>query len=814
MASYISRPLARALKNTRSKVLILEGARAVGKTMLVQRELPSFRYESLADESTYRYAKSHLHDWLSSLPAGTIIDEAQRIPGLPLAIKRIVDATTDTATQFILTGSASITRNGLDGQDPLTRRSRRFLLSPLTRHEYYGNATISIVDKLWSYDLNQDYGSETSLSDIRRYMEIGGFPSYIADNAFITPEVRQFSVRDDIDNVLGDTILPGEHLDKSIAQSVLQELLATPGGILNLKRIADLVHVDARTVERYVSIFASRFLIRTLPNLKTTANRQVLARSKVHPLDTSFSTVAFAHSGKDINQDRALFGQVFESYVVNQIVPEAQWASNRPDVFYWRESGTRPREVDLVLVRDNELIGIEVKSNSRVDRTDFAGLAQLKSKETRFRRGYVVYCGSRIKQFADDMWAIPVSALWDGNAFIDAPNTHDRTDNALFNITQPEIPHTVQGGSLSDSEYDANIFLSYRHQDNDYLDNAILDFTKNVSQAYEYQTGRKLHLFTDQEISWGSDWQKILDANITKANILFVAVTPMYLKSEACRKELLEFDTRTGQHSGNKILPMVWQNLKAIPDSDTDPVRNIIQSRQFISVEDLAYESTDTRLYKRRISEIAMKLQETIQEQNEEMDKAVNQEAHDVENSVDDSNAPDYLSMLAKAEESSTSMQTDIEDFSQSFDNIINRLNSNHFPRNASAAKMLLWGKKLSAESEEDVNKLNKSIKRISDTWDNYYLALQLYVDQIANMPMGASRNQQIDTVMTTLDQLSKQFIISDEMQYQIDMLRAFGNLIRPLQPITTSITDAIAFFSSIQTQAKSLQRRLSALSR
>lgn len=198
-------------------MLVLEVARAVGKTMLVQRELSEFHYESLADESIYRYAKYHLRDWLSSLPSGTIIDEAQRISGLPLAIKGIVDSTTDMSTQFILTGSVSITRNGLDGQDPLTRRSRRFTLSPLTRNEFYGNALVSIVDKLWSYIPNLEYRSATSFSDLELYIEIGGFPSYIVDNAFITQSERQLKIRDDLNNVLGDTILPDEYLDQSIA---------------------------------------------------------------------------------------------------------------------------------------------------------------------------------------------------------------------------------------------------------------------------------------------------------------------------------------------------------------------------------------------------------------------------------------------------------------------------------------------------------------------------------------------------------------------------------------------------------------------
>ncbi|OZG62108.1 ATPase, AAA superfamily [Bifidobacterium hapali] len=807
MASYISRPLAQILKQTRAKVLVLEGARAVGKTMLVQRELPEFHYESLADESTYRYAKHHLRDWLSSLPSGTIIDEAQRISGLPLAIKGIVDSTTDMSTQFILTGSASITRNGLDGQDPLTRRSRRFTLSPLTRNEFYGNASVSIVDKLWSYIPNLEYRSATSLSDLKLYIEIGGFPSYIVDNAFITQSERQLKIRDDLNNVLGDTILPDEYLDRSIAQSVLQELLATPGGILNLKRTADLVHIDARTVERYVSIFANRFLIHTLPNLKTTANRQVLARSKVHPLDTSFSIATFLRSGKDLDQDHALFGQVFESYVINQIVPETQWANNQPEAFYWRESGSKPKEVDLVLLKDHELIGIEVKSNSTVDRNDFAGLAQLRAKDNRFKRGYVVYCGSNIVKFSDDMWAIPVSTLWDSDGF-NVPPAINHTGNTVISTKAIAMSQNDRINIMSELDYDANIFLSYRHQDNDYLNNAIIEMAQNLVKAYEYQTGRKLHLFVDTDIHWGENWQKTLNTNISKANILLAAVTPMYLKSDACRKELLDFNARTSSNHGNKILSMIWQNLDNLPDKGQDPVRNIIRERQFISVEDLAYEPSDTPNYKKRLAEIASKLQVTIKEQNSQIDKVT---------SVDNSNkevGKDYLSSLSEAEKSAANMSAYVTDFTQSLNNLLNRLKDNQVPKNPSATDLVNWSNRITTESQKDIHTLDASIEHISEIWNQYYIALKLYTDQIESMPSGALRNQQINAMKNNLDQLIQSFTIPDEIYQTISIMNMFGNLVRPLLPVTTSISNAITFFSTLRTQTLSLRDRINNLQR
>lgn len=68
-------------------VVIVEAARAVGKT------------------------------WLRSLPSPFAIDEAQLLPGLPLALKALLDET-EESIQCVLTGSAAIGQTGVGGTDP------------------------------------------------------------------------------------------------------------------------------------------------------------------------------------------------------------------------------------------------------------------------------------------------------------------------------------------------------------------------------------------------------------------------------------------------------------------------------------------------------------------------------------------------------------------------------------------------------------------------------------------------------------------------------------------------------------------------
>ena len=478
--SYIPRPLGARIVTAHSNVVVLEGARAVGKTMLAKKEIVPYGYEyvTLADDATYQLAKTDISTWVRNLPKPVIIDEAQRIEALPLAVKEVVDELGATRSshgtpQFILTGSASLNRKGLDGQNPLTRRARNFELYPLTQREIHLTSSKSIVDLLWNAQPNLKYQSSMDAKEISVLLTKGGFPRYALNNIVSSSELSHL-VKSDIDNTLGDALLPGEKIDIAIANAILKSLFALPGNILNVSRMASELGRDGRTIERYIDIFERRFLIRKLPNLALQAHKQTQSRPKVHPIDSSFSIEEFKQAGKDIfGDDRTLLGSVLESYVVSQIVPEAQWSSRFPEAFYWRQAGKQPKEVDLVLLNNNELIGIEVKAASNVRPADFDGLNAL-SEDPRFIRGFLVYTGKKIIRHRDNIWAIPLEALWSNDAFEDA---------AKPRLSAAAITQTHAEEETSLTTVDASLFLSYRHSDNDYLDGAITQLVEEIAKS-------------------------------------------------------------------------------------------------------------------------------------------------------------------------------------------------------------------------------------------------------------------------------------------------------------------------------------------
>lgn len=369
---HISRPLRNVIPDASQKVAIVEGACAVGKTRMARKELEplGFSYYTLADSATYELARANSDFWIPSIDHPAIIDEAQRIKDLTLAAKEYIDGKEAPGIYFILTGSASIGKAGLDGQDLLTRHYQRFTLNPLTQREIIGNSS-SLADDLWEGNLNLKFKGNLSGMELATQLTIGGFPYYV--NEGVTGKLSNIGrqIRSDPKSVLCDTLLPGERLDQAIASAILNRPPSLPGDILNMSSIGNTLGCDNRTVERYVSIFDNRFLIRYLPNLRQLPQKQNFTRSKIHPVNVSFSIAALQEAERDVFEDRSLLGKVLESFVASKVVSNAQWAARRAECSYWREPGKSPKEVDLVLLSGNELVEIEVKALSSFSLNDF-----------------------------------------------------------------------------------------------------------------------------------------------------------------------------------------------------------------------------------------------------------------------------------------------------------------------------------------------------------------------------------------------------------------------------------------------------------
>lgn len=738
--TYYSRPLARKLLASSRKVVVLEGARAVGKTSLMRKQIVphGYSYQTLANQNVYETAKGNITAWVESLRLPAIIDEAQRLDGLPLAIKERADALPGPGPQFILTGSASLNTKGLDNQNPLTRRSARFSLSPLTEREL-ARVDDNLVDSFWNETPNPTFHSSISRQDILSKMANGGFPEYALSGALVSSRERMLSIKDDIDNVLGDSILPGEYLDKGIAQAILNHLLCLPGNILNISKISKSLEYDNRTVERYISIFVRRYLIHYLPNLAYSGQKQNFTRSKIHPVDTSFSYNQLISHGIDPLKDPVVFGWLFESFVINQFVASVQWAESRPQTYYWRQAGSHPSEVDLVLLNDNKLIGIEVKSADHIDEKDFRGLRAL-AEDPRFYRGYVVYTGDAVIEQDEALWAIPVAALWERGAF---SQSHPRVEPGVFSEASRINKLSVQ---QANDTAPASVFLSYRRRDNEHLNGAIIELMDQIAQEYEFAYGESIDLFIDQRsINWGADWQRHLDTTLDSTTFIVPAVTPGYINSAACRSELERFYSGVKGRAGGHVLSLLWQPYKDTRPAETNPsIVEIIERYQYVDVSELSYLEPTDRAYRAKVADLAKKLHAAIQQDRESI--AGDDAERLSESQTTSERAPreqaSLLDRLASMQDSMGTLQNELGNVTEEFRTLASSLNKTPVPTGGDLKRMQAWALVVEQKAKDPASRIKRHLSTIRASWNDIKDAACAYIELLpmaSNLGLGES---------------------------------------------------------------------------
>jgi hypothetical protein len=72
--------------------------------------------------------------------------------------------------------------------------------------------------------------------------------------------------------------------------------------------------------------------------------------------------------------------------------------------------------VDIVVERGSHVVaGVEVKAAGSVNPSDFAGLRKFRAAAGgAFRCGVVLYDGNVGYRVEEDLWALPIRTLWEG----------------------------------------------------------------------------------------------------------------------------------------------------------------------------------------------------------------------------------------------------------------------------------------------------------------------------------------------------------------------------------------------------------------
>jgi len=399
----IEGPLKEALADT--PVVLLVGARQVGKSTLAQTLVSEERYLTLDDATLLAGAQVDPTAFVGRQEGLVVIDEVQRVPELLLAIKASVDRNR-RAGRFLLTGSANI---GFVPRiaDALVGRMEILMLWPLSGGEIAEHKE-GYLDAVRRARLPGDPPAVTP-AEVAGRIARGGYPAVYA-----WPERRRGAwLRSYVTSVLERDVRELTTVEAIAALPRLVTLLATRvATLLNLADVSRTTGIPYTTLQRYMTLLERTFLIHQIPGWGVKLGARVLKSPKLVFSDTGLATTLLRFGSSRLPQE-AIFGPLLENFVIMELRKQASWHEEQTGLHHFRTP--KGIEVDVVIeFEGGEVVGVEVTQSQTVTGEDFRGLHELaKLAGKRFRTGVILYLGRRVVPFGKSLFAVPLAALWE-----------------------------------------------------------------------------------------------------------------------------------------------------------------------------------------------------------------------------------------------------------------------------------------------------------------------------------------------------------------------------------------------------------------
>lgn len=345
------------------KAVAVTGPRQSGKTTLVKSVFPNKPYYSLENPDNMQFANEDPRGFLQQFPDGAILDEVQRTPLLFSYLQEILDNKSKPGS-FILTGSNNFLLNEQISQS-LAGRVAYLNLLPfcLEEIEKYG-LSYSENDFIINGFYPPVYDQKI---DIREWM-----PNYI--RTYIERDVRQ------IKNV--SNLLVFEKFMRLLAGRSAQEL--------NYTSLSVEVGVDVKTIQSWISILASSFIVYLLPPFHKNFNKTIVKRPKLYFYDTALASSLLGIYKNEHLQTHPLRGALFENFIIAEIIKQKLNYDFSEKLYFWRDK--TGREIDLIIDKTTEFIPVEIKSGKTIQNEFFKNLRYL-LKLSGEKQGKIIYAG-------------------------------------------------------------------------------------------------------------------------------------------------------------------------------------------------------------------------------------------------------------------------------------------------------------------------------------------------------------------------------------------------------------------------------------
>ena len=324
------------------KVLILYGARQVGKTTLLQKFLSgtplSYKLDSGDNIRTRQILGSQDFIRIGEYIEGyelLAIDEAQQIPEIGMGLKIIIDQFPEI--KIIATGSSSFDLSHQIGE-PLTGRKRTIILYPLSQGE--------LLSEYNRYELSQK---------LEEFLIFGSYPEiFLADN-----RDEKISLLDELVNsyLLKDILTLERVKSPGILLDLLKLLAFQVGNQVSLNELSMSLKIDVKTVGRYLDLLEKTFVITRLRGFSRNLRKEITRKNKYYFLDNGIrNAVIYQFNPLESRND---IGPLWENFIITERLKQRTYGRIFAASYFWRTY--EGQEIDLIEERDGNLFAFECK---------------------------------------------------------------------------------------------------------------------------------------------------------------------------------------------------------------------------------------------------------------------------------------------------------------------------------------------------------------------------------------------------------------------------------------------------------------------
>ncbi len=332
-------------------VVVISGARQVGKTSLIKKLFPTYGFVSLDLPALASQAETESEDFLRTHPAPMVIDEVQYAPKLFRYLKIQVDSRRSEYGQFILTGS------------------QKFLLMKGISDSLAGRVGVLELETL-TYDEIDEAFPDTNIHTL---LLRGAYPELWQNR---TLDAREFYgsylatyLERDVRSLLAvESLRDFERFIRACALRSAQ--------LLNKSDLARDVGVRPSTAGQWISVLEASNQVFLLEPWFSNRTKSLVKTPKLYWHDAGFMAYLLGIRNEEELLNSPFRGAVWETFVYSEFRKKLMCRSDTGRLFFWRDRGV---EVDFLIDRGGTFDLYDAKCASDLTERDAESLLKVRS---------------------------------------------------------------------------------------------------------------------------------------------------------------------------------------------------------------------------------------------------------------------------------------------------------------------------------------------------------------------------------------------------------------------------------------------------